>query len=80
MSIETKSWGEHWECYTDCGRIQSGKDVLEWAREAEQRGASEYCFNLLIKMGASEGLILNWLNKLWKQLKYLLLLQAERVH
>jgi len=41
VNIEAKKWDNYWECYTDCGRIQSGKDVIEWAKEVEQRGAGE---------------------------------------
>jgi cyclase len=41
VNIEAKKWKNHWECYTDCGRIQSQKDVLEWVQEVEQRGAGE---------------------------------------
>jgi imidazole glycerol-phosphate synthase subunit HisF len=41
VNIEAKRWENHWECYTDCGRVQSQKDVFEWAIEAEQRGAGE---------------------------------------
>lgn len=42
LSIEAKrvSPGK-WTCYTDCGRIPSGLDLLEWVREAEARGAGE---------------------------------------
>ncbi len=41
VNIEAKKWDNYWECYTDCGRIRSGRDVLEWAKEVEQRGAGE---------------------------------------
>jgi len=41
VNIEAKKWENHWECYTDCGRIQSGKNVLDWVQEVEQRGAGE---------------------------------------
>lgn len=41
INIEAKKWDNWWECYTDCGRIQSGKNVLEWVKEVEQRGAGE---------------------------------------
>jgi cyclase len=41
VSIEAKKWGDKWECYTDCGRIRSGKDVIDWAREAQDLGAGE---------------------------------------
>ena len=41
VNIEAKKWQRNWECYTDCGRIQRGKDVLERVQEVEQRGAGE---------------------------------------
>lgn len=42
LNIEAKrlSAGK-WTCYTDCGRIPSGLDLLDWVREAEARGAGE---------------------------------------
>jgi len=41
VNIEAKKWDNYWECYTDCGRIQSKKNVLEWVKEVEERGAGE---------------------------------------
>ena len=41
VNIEAKRWKDCWECYTDCGRIRSQKDVSDWASEVEQRGAGE---------------------------------------
>lgn len=41
VNIEAKRWSDGWECYTDCGRIRSGENVLEWVKEVEQRGAGE---------------------------------------
>ena len=41
VNIEAKKWDSWWECYTDCGRVRSGKDVVAWAKEAEERGAGE---------------------------------------
>ena len=41
INIEAKKFGKHWECFTDCGRIPSGRGVLEWASEVESRGAGE---------------------------------------
>ena len=41
VNIEAKKWDTYYECYTDCGRIQSGRDVVEWAKEIETRGAGE---------------------------------------
>ncbi len=41
VNIEAKKWDNYWECYTDCGRIQTGKSVLNWVKEVENRGAGE---------------------------------------
>ena len=41
INIEAKKWDNKWECYTDCGRIRTNKDVISWAREVESRGAGE---------------------------------------
>ncbi|RQO49946.1 imidazole glycerol phosphate synthase subunit HisF [Pseudomonas sp. KBW05] len=42
VNIEAKSIGDQkWVCYTDCGRISSGRDVVQWAKEVELRGAGE---------------------------------------
>ncbi len=41
VSVEAKKRNDNWECFTDCGRIPSGKDVLDWVREVEDFGAGE---------------------------------------
>lgn len=55
VNIEAKKWKDHWECYTDCGRIQSGKDVLEWVKEIEQRGAGEILLQSVDRDGRRRG-------------------------
>ena len=55
VNIEAKKWDNNWECYTDCGRIQSGKDVLKWAKEVEQRGAGEILLQSVDKDGRNRG-------------------------
>jgi cyclase len=55
VNIEAKKWNNHWECYTDCGRIQSGKDILKWAKEVEQRGAGEIFLQSVDKDGRNRG-------------------------
>jgi imidazole glycerol-phosphate synthase subunit HisF len=30
-----------WTCYSDCGRIPSGRDLMAWVKEAESRGIGE---------------------------------------
>jgi cyclase len=55
VNIEAKKWENWWECYTDCGRIRSGKDVIEWAKEVEERGAGEILLQSVDKDGRKRG-------------------------
>lgn len=55
VNIEAKKWNDWWECYTDCGRIQSGKNVLEWIEEVEQRGAGEILLQSVDHDGRQRG-------------------------
>lgn len=55
INIEAKRWDNWWECYTDCGRIQSGKNVLEWVKEVEQRGAGEILLQSVDHDGRQRG-------------------------
>ncbi len=55
VNIEAKRWQNSWECYTDCGRIQSGKDVLEWVKEVERRGAGEILLQSVDTDGRRKG-------------------------
>lgn len=40
-AIDAKRRGKSWEVYLNGGRIPTGIDALEWAKEAENRGAGE---------------------------------------
>jgi len=55
VNVEAKAWQGWYECYTDCGRIQSGKNVLEWVKEVEQRGAGEILLQSVDKDGRKLG-------------------------
>ncbi len=55
VNIEAKKWPNWWECYTDCGRIKSGKDVLEWAKEVAERGAGEILLQSVDHDGRQRG-------------------------
>ena len=55
VNIEAKKWDYTWECFTDCGRIQSGKDVIVWAKEAEERGAGELLLQSVDNDGRRKG-------------------------
>ena len=55
VNVEAKKWENHWECYSDCGRIQSGKDVLEWVKEVQERGAGEILLQSVDRDGRQKG-------------------------
>ena len=55
VNIEAKAWDGNWECYTDCGRIRSEKNVLNWAKEVENRGAGEILLQSVDKDGRQRG-------------------------
>jgi len=55
VNIEAKRWSDTWECFTDCGRIQTQKNVLSWVSEVEQRGAGEILLQSVDKDGRCRG-------------------------
>lgn len=56
LSIEAKSVGAgKWEAYTDNGRERTGKDVVDWAREAVSLGAGEILLTSVDREGTRKG-------------------------
>lgn len=55
VNIESKKWDSWWECYSDCGRERSGKNVLDWVREVEDRGAGEIVLQSVDHDGRKNG-------------------------
>lgn len=41
LAVEAKRWDGWWECFSDCGRERSGRNVIDWIQEAQRRGAGE---------------------------------------
>jgi cyclase len=44
-----------WSVYTHGGRTPTGKDAVEWAKEAEQRGAGEVLLTSMDRDGTKQG-------------------------
>ena len=44
-----------WQVYTHGGRTPTGKDAIEWAREAERRGAGEILLTSMDRDGTKSG-------------------------
>lgn len=57
------SGGDKWEAMTDNGRNHTGRDVVEWAREVEDRGAGEIMVVSINRDGTGKGYELDLLEK-----------------
>jgi cyclase len=55
VSIDAKQRDGGWEVMTRWGKHASGLDVVEWAREAESRGAGEIFLNSVDRDGLGSG-------------------------
>ena len=56
VSIEAKKIGDNaWEVYTESGREKSGKDAVEWAKEACRLGAGEILLTSIDHEGTEKG-------------------------
>lgn len=55
VNIESKRWDNWCECYSDCGRVRSGKNVLDWVKEVESRGAGELLLQSVDHDGRQRG-------------------------
>ncbi len=55
ISIQGKLQGDIWEAYCDQGRERSGRDAVDWAREATARGAGEVLLTSVDQEGTCRG-------------------------
>jgi cyclase len=55
LAIDAKRNGTGFQAWTSGGRIRSDKDAVEWAKEAEGRGAGEILLTSMDRDGTGEG-------------------------
>ncbi|MDX9871577.1 MAG: imidazole glycerol phosphate synthase subunit HisF [Clostridia bacterium] len=56
VAVDARKVGEgKWEVYTHGGRTPTGRDVLEWVRQAESLGAGEILLTSMDRDGTKEG-------------------------
>ena len=55
VAIDARRNGKSWEVFTHGGRTPTGKDAVEWAREAEARGAGEILLTSMDRDGTKDG-------------------------
>ena len=55
VSIDVRQIDERYHKFSEGGRKETGKEVREWAQEAEKRGAGEILLNAIDRDGMMEG-------------------------
>ena len=55
VSIEAKRVRDGWEAYTDNGRNKTGKDAIDWAKEAVDLGAGQVLITSVDRDGTRKG-------------------------
>ncbi len=55
IDVKKRSNAEGWEVFLNGGRVGTGRDALEWAAEAEQRGAGEILLTSMDTDGTKDG-------------------------
>jgi cyclase len=55
VAIDSKRHNGSWQAFTHGGRVSSTRDAVEWAREAESRGAGEILLTSMDRDGTASG-------------------------
>lgn len=54
-AIDARLEGSEWVCYVNGGRVSTGRRLLQWAYEAQERGAGEILFTSMDHDGVKTG-------------------------
>lgn len=55
LSVDVKRRADGWDVYLNGGRVNTGRDALEWIREGIDRGAGELVLNSMDRDGMKSG-------------------------
>lgn len=55
VAIDANFEKENWRCYLNGGRVSTDKDLFQWAKEAQERGAGEILFTSMTHDGVKNG-------------------------
>jgi cyclase len=55
IDVKSRPDGSGWDVYLNGGRVNTGRDALEWAAEAEKRGAGEILLTSMDADGTKDG-------------------------
>ena len=66
VAIDAKETEKGWHCYLNGGRIETERNLFDWAKEANERGAGEILFTSMNHDGVKTG----YANEALRQLSY----------
>ncbi len=55
VAIDAKQTANGWKCFLNGGRLETERDLFQWAREANDRGAGEILFTSMDHDGVKQG-------------------------
>ena len=55
VAIDARQTPTGWKCYLNGGRVETDKNLFDWAREASERGAGEVLFTSMDHDGVKNG-------------------------
>ena len=55
LAVDARQTEKGWKCYLNGGRIETDKELLAWAKEAQERGAGEILFTSMNHDGVKAG-------------------------
>ena len=55
VAIDARMNGNEWKCYLNGGRVETDRNLFEWAHEANERGAGEILFTSMNHDGVKNG-------------------------
>lgn len=55
LAVDAKQTDNGWKCYLNGGRVETDKELMSWAHEAQERGAGEVLFTSMDHDGVKTG-------------------------
>ena len=55
LAVDAKQTDNGWKCYLNGGRVETDKELMSWAYEAQERGAGEVLFTSMDHDGVKTG-------------------------
>ena len=55
LAVDAKQTEKGWWCYLNGGRVETGKELFAWTKEAQERGAGEVLFTSMNHDGVKTG-------------------------